>query len=156
VTAFLPALNVAFPTVSGDSGGAAVDGTAAINQTNLGVVNQVITNWPPGAALWLVWEMTDNTGKAQGLAIDNLNFSAAAFPSGFSAPELNLQPSSGTTLMFTCSTVAGLMYQLEYNNNLNSPNWVPVGSPVPGTGTPATFNIGLTNTQSYFRLQIVN
>jgi hypothetical protein len=156
VTAFLPDLNVAFPTVSGDSGGAAVDGTAAINQTNLGVVNQVITNWPPGAALWLVWEMTDNTGKAQGLAIDNLNFSAAAFPSGFSAPELNLQPSSGTTLMFTCSTVAGLMYQLEYNNNLNSPNWVPVGSPVPGTGTPATFNIGLTNTQSYFRLQIVN
>ena len=32
----------------------------------------------PGEALWLIWEMADATGKAQGLAIDNLTFSATA------------------------------------------------------------------------------
>jgi hypothetical protein len=42
----------------------------------LSVWNQAITNWPPGAALWLVWQMPDSTGKAQGLGIDNLSFSA--------------------------------------------------------------------------------
>ncbi|HEX4121550.1 MAG TPA: lamin tail domain-containing protein, partial [Verrucomicrobiae bacterium] len=77
-TAFLPVLNVSFPTVPGDVGGAAVDGTAGINQTNLSVMNQTITNWPPGAALWLVWEMASSTGKSQGLGIDNLAFSAIA------------------------------------------------------------------------------
>ena len=75
-TASLPALNVAFPTVAGDVGGVAVDGTQAINQTNIAAMNQVITNWPPGTALWLVWMMADPAGKAQGLAIDNLSFSA--------------------------------------------------------------------------------
>ena len=49
-TAFLPAFNVSFPTVSGDVGGVAVDGTAPANQINLAVTNQPITNWPPGAA----------------------------------------------------------------------------------------------------------
>src|SRR5664280_2322888 len=52
VTSFLPALNVNIPTVAGDTNGVAVDGTLALNQTNLSVLNQTITNWPPGAALW--------------------------------------------------------------------------------------------------------
>lgn len=156
ITAFLPALNVVFPAVSGDSGGVPVDGTSAVNQTNLSVINQVITNWPSGTALWLVWQMTDNTGKAQGLGLDNLNFSAEAFPSGFSVPTISLQSSSGTGLVFTCPTVTGLSYQLEYSDALKNPNWVPVDNAVPGTGAPVTFNIGATNTQSFFRVQITN
>ncbi len=88
-TAFLPALNVSLPTVSADAGGVAVDGTAALNQTNLGVLNQTITNWPPGAALWLVWQMTDSTGKAQGLGIDNLSFSAT---NSVAVTEVNVAP----------------------------------------------------------------
>src|ERR1019366_4589200 len=43
-TASLPALNVAFPTVALDTGGVAVDGTQAFNQTNVVVANQFITN----------------------------------------------------------------------------------------------------------------
>jgi len=77
-TALLPSLNVDFPTVATAVGGVAVDGTQALNQTNLVVANQWITNWPPGAALWLVWTMADSTGKSQGLGIDNLSFSASA------------------------------------------------------------------------------
>ena len=57
-----------------------MDGTAAANQVALGVTGQVITNWPPGAALWLVWSMADPTAKGQALAINNLTFSASAHP----------------------------------------------------------------------------
>ena len=116
-TAFLPALNVSFPTVPADVGGAAVDGTSALNQTNLGVFNQVITNWAPGAALWLVWEMASSAGKSQGLAIDNLSFSASVWPTGMSFPSLDAQV-SGTNLVLSCPTIAGLWYQMQYKTNL--------------------------------------
>src|ERR1035441_11130168 len=110
------------------------------------------SNWPPGAALWLVWQMTDSTGKAQGLGIDNLSFSASV---PLPVP-LNIQP-SGTNLWLTWPGVAGQSYQLEYKNNLTDPAWTPLGSPVMGTGATLT----LTNSfgaasQSYFRLRLVN
>jgi hypothetical protein len=105
-TAFLPALNVSFPTVPADVGGVAVDGTAPLNQTSLGVTNQVITNWPPGAALWLVWEMTDATSKAQGLAIDNISFSANQLNTNTAptlAPISDQSVYANTLLTFTAS-----------------------------------------------------
>jgi regulation of enolase protein 1 (concanavalin A-like superfamily) len=151
-TAFIPALNVSFPTVTADSGGIAVDGTAPLNQTNLSVLNHAITNWPPGAALWLVWQMTDATGKAQGLGIDDLSFSA-----GVPLPvPLNIQI-SGMNMLLSWPTVAGQTYQLEYEDALTAPAWTPVGSPVPGTGGSQT----LTNSfggspQRFFRLRLVN
>jgi hypothetical protein len=151
-TAFLPALNVHFPPVSGDPNGAAVDGTAAVNQTNLSVPDQVITNWPPGAALWLVWQMTDDTGKAQGLAIDNLSFSA-------SVPRpvpLTLQ-TSGTNLFLAWPGAAGQTYQVEYKDNLSDPTWTPVGGAVTGAGGTLTLtnNFG-GSPQRFFRLLLVN
>jgi hypothetical protein len=104
-------LDVSFPTVGADSGGAAVDGASPLNQTNLSVLNQAITNWPPGAALWLVWQMTDSAGKAQGLGIDNLSFSASVLP-----VSVNIQI-SGTNLFLDWSAVAGQSYQLEYKDD---------------------------------------
>ncbi len=103
-TAFVPALNVSFPAIPEDVGGIAVDGTSPLNQTNLGVVNLPITNWPPAAALWLVWEMSDSSGKAQGLAIDNLSFSAGAgnLPP-ILAPIPNQNVYANTLLTFTAS-----------------------------------------------------
>jgi hypothetical protein len=153
-TAFIPALNVNFPTVSADTGGVAVDGTSSLNQENLSVTNQIIP-WPAGSALWLVWEMPDSTGKSQGLGIDNFTFSASVLPSGFSAPSLSVQPLTGTNLVFSCATVSGPTYELEYINQLNATNWVPLGNPVGGTGNPAVFNIGVTNVQRFFRLIIL-
>jgi hypothetical protein len=155
VTEFLPRLNVSFPTVPADVGGVPVDGTSSLNQTNLGVTNQVIVSWPPGAALWLIWEMASASGTSQGLAIDNLSFSASVLPSGFSAPSLVLQQSSSTNFMLSCPTVAGPTYQLEYNDQLNTTNWIPLGNSVAGTGNPATFNISATNAQRFFRLVIL-
>jgi hypothetical protein len=155
VTAYVPSLNVNFPTVAADTGGVAVDGTSLLNQTNLSVTNLAINSWPPGAALWLVWQMTDSTGKAQGLGIDNFSFSASVLPTGFVAPPLAVQESCGTGFKISCSSVTGLLYQLEYNNNLCTTNWVPVGSSVSGTGNPITFTIGETNLQRFFKVQIL-
>jgi len=151
-TAFIPALNVSIPTVAADSGGVAVDGTASINQTNLSVLNQTITNWPPGAALWLMWQMTDSTGKAQGLGIDNLSFSASV---PLPVP-VNIQVSS-TNFLLNWSGVVGQTYQLESTTNLATPVWTPVGNPVTGTGGTLTLtnNLG-SSPQDFFRLRLVN
>jgi len=151
-TAFLPALNVNFQTVPTDVGGVAVDGTSPQNQTNISVLNQSITNWPPGAALWLAWQMTDSTGKAQGLSIDNLTFSAPVpIP-----VRLNFQ-SSGTNLILSWTGIAGQIYQVEYKNDLSAPTWIPLGSPITGNGSTlsATNNIGAAS-QRYFRIRLVN
>ena len=152
VTAFLPALNVNFPTASTASGGVAVDGTLPLNQTNLSVLDQTMTTWPPGAALWLVWQMADSTGKAQGLGIDNFSFSASI---PLPAP-LSVQ-AAGTNLFLNWPGVAGQTYQLEYKNNLTDPTWTPSGNPVTGTGGTLTLtnNFG-ASAERFFRLQLVN
>jgi hypothetical protein len=151
ITALIPALNVNFPTNAADGGGVAVDGTSPLNQTNLSVINQTITNWPPGSALWLVWQMTDTTGKAQGLGIDNLSFSAGVPP-----PVLNAVI-SGNNLMLNWPTVAGQTYQLEYTDDLAAPAWTPLGNPVPGTGGTLTLTNNFGNpTQRFYRLQLAN
>jgi hypothetical protein len=134
VTAFLPALNVSFPTVPADGGGVAVDGTAALNQTNVGVLNQVITNWPPGAALWLVWEMASSAGKSQGLAIDNLGFYATTLAAPTNAPVLSLQGASlqgSSANQFVLSWPASASgYQLYSATNLAPPvMWSLVTTP---------------------------
>jgi hypothetical protein len=150
-TAYLPALNVNFPTNAADTGGVAVNGTLAVNQTNLNVANLPIANWPPGAALWLIWQMPDATGSAQGLGIDNLSFTANVAP-----PVLNLQV-SGNNLLLDWPTALGQSYQLEYKNNLTDPTWLPLGNPVPGTGNPVTTTNTLnTNSNCFFRLVITN
>jgi len=151
-TALIPALNVSIPTVSADSGGIAVDGTSPLNQTNLSVLNQTITNWPPGAALWLVWQMTDSTGKAQGLGIDNLSFSASV---PLPVP-VNIQ-TSGTNLFLNWTAITGQTYQLEYKDDLAAPAWTPLGDPVTGIGGPLTLtnNFG-ASPQRFFRLRLVN
>ena len=153
-TAYLPALDVKLPAVSSDIGGVSVDGTASLNQTNLGVLNQVITNWPPGAALWLVWEMADSTGKAQGLAVDNLTFSAL---DQSLATLADLVPqAAGTNLVMSWAAPAGLHYQLEYTTNLNPPDWQPLSSPLAGNGTTlAVTNAPFPSSRcGFYRLRI--
>jgi hypothetical protein len=146
-TAFIPALNVNFPTLAAESGGAATNGMMAINQTNLSVLKQVITNWPPGAALWLVWQMTDSTGKAQGLAIDNLSFSANEAPPFVNASIL------GSDLSLNWQSVLGQSYQIEYKNNLTDPAWTALGGPISGTGGFISVTNSVTlSTQRFFRI----
>ena len=151
-TALLPVLNVSFPTVAADVGGLAVDGTSPLNQTNLSVLDEAIANWPPGAALWLVWQMTDSTGKAQGLGIDNLSFSASV-----PLPVPLTVQASGTNLFLSWPGVAGQTYQLEYKLNLTDPAWTPEGNPVTGTGGALILTNNTTDSaQRFFHLRLVN
>jgi hypothetical protein len=153
-TAFLPGLNVSFPTVAADAGGTAVDGTATIDQSVLAVVNQPILDWPPDEALWLVWEMASATGKSQGLAIDNLTFSATA-QATLSAVSMTAQ-ASGTNVVLTWSGLIGQQYQVQYKTNLTDAAWLPLNSPAPGTGASLslTNNLGAAP-QRFFRLVIL-
>jgi len=150
-TATIPSLNVNILTVPSDTGGVAVDGTSSFNQTNLSVINQTITNWPPGAALWLVWQMPDSTGKAQGLAVDNLSFSASVAP--LQAP-MTIQ-TQGTNLIMTWPGALGQTYQLEYKDELTDPAWIPIGAAIMGTdGTITITNDMGASPKRYFRLVI--
>jgi hypothetical protein len=144
----IPALNVNLPA-TGPTGGGTVDGTLAANQTNLSVLNQAITNWPPGAALWLVWQMTDSSGNAQGLGIDNLNFSANVSAQPVS---LDIQVSRAGILLNWPTTI-GVNYQIEYKDDLAAPVWTPLGSLMPGTGglISVTNDISLS-THRFFRI----
>jgi hypothetical protein len=152
-TAYLPALNVSFPTVSADVGGAAVDGTAAANQSYLAVTNQAITNWPSGAALWLVWEMADSTGKSQGLAIDNLSFAATALGAPANAPVLSLQGSSAAPFVISWR-VSAAGCQLYSATNLTPPvTWSLVATPAAASNGTNYLTIPVTNaTAQFFRL----
>jgi len=152
-TAFLTGLSVGFPVDPAAVGGSAVDGAASLNQTNLSVVNVGITNWPPDAALWLVWQMSDATGKAQALAIDNLSFSASTqtVPLAFSVAF----QSTATSLALSWEGVVGYAYQVEYKDNLRDANWSPLGSPMPGAGATLSFTNDFSlSTQRFYRLRI--
>jgi regulation of enolase protein 1 (concanavalin A-like superfamily) len=153
-TAFVPSLNVSFPTSPGATGGIGVDGTAPANQSILSVQNLPIVNWPPGAALWLVWQMSSATGKAQGLAIDNLTFSASDQLVGI-APGLGVQ-AFGTNFVMSWPTISGQLYQIEYKDDLNASVWNALGSPVTGTGATLSVTNDVTQSaQRFYRLKIL-
>ncbi len=131
----------------------AVDGTAPANQINLAVTNQPITNWPPGAALWLVWEMADSTGKAQGLAIDNLSFAATALGTPTNTPVLGVQASSANAVVLSWPAPAP-GYQLYCATNLAPPvAWSLVTNPAAGSNGMFYLTIPPTNAAAqFFRL----
>jgi hypothetical protein len=150
----VPALNVNLPISSSAVGGVAVDGTVGVSQTNLSVVNMPIADWTPGSALWLVWQMGDATGKAQGLAIDNLTFSA----NGQSGPApVPVTFSTGpNNLILSWIGVAGQSYQVEYKDDLSVSTWIPLGGSISGTGSPISLTNNLSqSSQRFYRLQVL-
>jgi hypothetical protein len=153
-TALVPGLDVNFPTDPGATGGLAVDGTTEANQSILSIQNLPIASWPSGAALWLVWEMGSATGKAQGLAIDNVSFSALDQLS-VAGPDLSVQ-SYGTSLVMSWPTVSGQLYQIEYKDDLNANVWTALGSPVTGNGAAfsVTNDVALA-AQRFYRLRML-
>jgi hypothetical protein len=152
-TAYLPAFNVSFATVAGDVGGAAVDGTAPADQINLAVTNQPIARWPPGAALWLVWEMANSTGKAQGLAIDNLSFAASALGTPTNTPSLSIQGSSATLFVIAWPAPSP-GFQLYSATNLAPPvAWTLVTTAIAeSNGTYCLFVSPTNASAQFFRL----
>lgn len=150
-TAFIPALNVSIPTVAADSGGVAVDGTSPLNQTNLSVLNQTITNWPPGAALWLIWQMTDDTGKAQGLGIDNLSFSASVTTPAM--PQVSGSVYTNGTFSLTVNGDSGYDYIIQTSTNLTV--WTSIfTNPMPTLPFVWSDSDASNYSQQFYRIQL--
>jgi len=134
---FLSELDVNFPTNAAASGGVPVNGNVPANQIPRSVVNQPIADWPPGGALWLVWQYTNSTGKAQGVGIDNLSFSATTGASGPGSPALLTglaRSGQDGSFSFSITGQAGFGYIVEYATNLVSPvYWRGAATNIVGT-----------------------
>jgi hypothetical protein len=147
-TASLPQLNVIFPTSAGASGGIPVDGTAPANQSHLTAVNQAITSWPAGAALWLVWEMASPTGTSQGMGVDNLSFSASTAPI---IPTLGIVSSGSNVTLYWPAVAVG--FTLQGNPDLRQSNgWFSVG-PATLSNDLNLVTIPMTPSNQFFRLK---
>ena len=98
--------------------------------------------------------MADFTGKAQGLAIDNLSFSATSQTLSSAAP-LNAQ-TVGNNVLLSWAGMSGFTYQLEYKDDLAAPAWTRSGAPVTGTDATITFTNDLSQSfQRFYRLTII-
>jgi hypothetical protein len=140
----VPSLNVSFPTNAG--GLEILDGTQSSNQVSVVVTNLPIAPWPPGAALWLVWLAADSQGSAQGLAVDNLRFSASV-----AGPVLSITSSDSNVILSWPQSAVG--YILQSNGGLSQPlGWSAVDQPVVPTNGWNTVTVPATYAPQYFRL----
>jgi hypothetical protein len=70
-------------------------------------------------------------------------------------PEFQAATLTNSTLNLTWSTEAGGTYQLQYNSDLSSTNWINLGSPVTATGSSLNFTDFITNgPQRFYRLAL--
>jgi hypothetical protein len=151
LTARLPMLDVAFAANPAATNPIPFDGTVSLNQLSIGTTNQPIAAWPPGAAFWLSWQMTDATGKGQGLAIDNLVFSAAATQVGPLA-QLSILQSVTNVIVSWPATLSG--YQLQGNLDLGTPGgWSSVSQPVIVSNGLNSVAIPIGPSSQFFRLK---
>ncbi len=89
--------------------------------------------------------MADPAGKGQGLAIDNLSFSASALPA------LATQPTGGGLELLWPLAFGG--FTLEQNSDLGQPGgWTDLGLPVITNGGWNSVTVPATNAAQFFRL----
>ena len=96
--------------------------------------NIAITGWTPNSTLWLVWESQNPAGGAQGVAIDNVAFSASVSPVATISPVLNGVAFSGGAggggLGFSFTNIPGAGFTVYAATNLAPPVvWTVVGQP---------------------------
>jgi hypothetical protein len=109
--------NLAFAT------GATAYGTNGPVSSNYVVfTNQSIagSNWPSGAALWVIWEMDNSAGSGQGLGIDNLAFSAdlaTNLAPEIITPPLSQSVSDGGTASFSVLAAGVLSGTYQWYTN---------------------------------------
>ena len=145
VTAWVTSLGVSFPINPG--GLEVLDGTQPANQVTVSASNLPIAPWTPGAALWLVWLAADSQGSAQGIAIDNLHFSASVV-----GPALNITPSGSSVVISWPQSATG--YTLQSNGDVNqSNNWSAVAQSAIQTNGLNTVTVSVTGNRQYFRLK---
>jgi uncharacterized repeat protein (TIGR03803 family) len=71
-------------------------------------------------------------------------------------PEFQAATLTNSTLSLTWSTEAGGTYQLQYNSDLSSTNWINLGSPFTATGATLSTADSVTNgPQRFYRLVLL-
>jgi subtilase family serine protease len=70
------------------------------------------------------------------------------------SPKLSGPRKSGQSFVFSYPTVAGASYQLQSKTNLLAGAWIPVGSPVTGTGATNSITNSINSTIVFYRLLI--
>ena len=143
ITGSLSNLDVNFATGSSEDGA-----SGPLMYSYLAVTNETITNCPPGAALWLTWQMASDASGGQGLGIDNLTFSANGAP-----PSLNI--AMETNGMLTISWPSWLVgYTLQHNDTdiSQSNQWVNVTGPLYTNLYWNYFSVPITNQAQFYRL----
>jgi hypothetical protein len=104
-------------------------------------------NSPPGT-----YAITISAGT---LSATNYNFTFVNGILTVIAPQLSIVRLNSAQVTLTWATIASQTYQLEYNTNLNTATWIPLGGPKVGTGNPIIITNGLgVSPQRYFRLSI--
>jgi hypothetical protein len=96
--------------------------------------------------------MPDATGKAQGLAIDNLSFAATALGTPTNTPAMSVQASGANPFVLSWPASAG--FQLYSATNLAPPvAWSPVTNPATASNGTVFLTMPPTNaTAQFFRL----
>jgi hypothetical protein len=90
--------------------------------------------------------MNNSAGKGQGLAIDNLSFSAQA------APVLSAQATPDGVAVTWSAVFTG--YTLQKSSDLSQPGgWTDVTGPVAESGGVNTVTVPLSNAVEFFRLR---
>ncbi len=141
------------------------DGTLPANQISVGMTNLVITNWVPGATLWLVWQ-ADNLGTAQDVAIDNFSFSASSGSTATVSTPLNITPGSvhltggvSSVASFTFTNTPGLTFSILATNNIGAPKatWPVIGTAVESPANSGNYQFtdanAATNTTRFYLLR---
>jgi hypothetical protein len=142
ITAVLTNLNVSFPTGSSTSGA-----NGPILTSALGVTNQVISNCPPGAALWLTWQMSNSGSGGQGIGIDNLSFSAIGPQTQL--PTLSIAQSNASVIISWPPAITGYTLQFNATDISRSNAWQTVGI----TNSSNAVIVPITNSYEFFRLR---
>jgi hypothetical protein len=61
---------------------------------------------------------------------------------------------NGTNTTLSFPTQAGFNYQIEYKTNLTDALWLPIGQPVPGTGSLQLVDVPVMNANGFYRVQL--
>jgi predicted extracellular nuclease len=111
-----------------------LDGNSAANQTSL---SSTITgiSWQPGQTLWLRWSDSNDAGNDDGLAIDNVSFSASTSVPTTPTVNLSISSNTGSETGTTQITVTATASSAVFNNET-------VNLAVTGTGiTPGDYTL---------------
>jgi hypothetical protein len=73
---------------------------------------------------------------------------------GGGSPQLGSITVSGNQFIFGWQSTAGTSYQVQYKDDLTTPSWTSLGSPISGTGGYLTTTNSLgASSHRFFRLQ---